>query len=233
MKFFSLIFLSFIISTTNSNAVSITPTTVFLSPSSKVVTVSYTNDTDQDINLQVKTLIWSQIEGKNTYKETNELIVSPAITKVLPGKIQNFRVTLRQTDIPTTEKSYRLIIEDITADLPSQKSAEVTFKFNQDLGVFYLPKQSGVKDVGKVNLCKTTDPKFTCLQINNEGVKHVSLKNILYLNADNKMQNVNIFGTILAKSFQDFEFITPVTSGSNKTIDVETSFGTIALPLKN
>jgi hypothetical protein len=47
------------------------------------------------------------------------------------------------------------------------------------------------------------------------------------------MQNVNIFGTILAKSFQDFEFITPVTSGSNKTIDVETSFGTIALPLKN
>ena len=232
MKFFSLIFLSFIISTTNSNAVSITPTTVFLSPSSKVVTVSYTNDTDQDINLQVQTLIWSQIEGKNTYKETNELIVSPAITKVLPGKIQNFRVTLRQTDIATTEKSYRLIIEDITADLPSQKSGEVTFKFNQDLAVFYLSKKSSVKDVGKINLCKTTDPKFTCLRINNEGEKHVSLKNILYLNA-NKMENVNIFGTILAKSFQDFEFITPVTSGSNKTIDVETSFGTIALPLKN
>ena len=233
MKFFSLIFLSFIISTTNSNAVSITPTTVFLSPSSKVVTVSYTNDTDQDINLQVKTLIWSQIEGKNTYKETNELIVSPAITKVLPGKIQNFRVTLRQTDIATAEKSYRLIIEDITADLPSQKSGEVKFKFNQDLGVFYLPKKSSVKDASKINLCKTTDPKFTCLRINNEGEKHVSLKNILYLNANNKMENVNIFGTILAKSFQDFEFITPVTSGSNKTIDVETSFGTIALPLKN
>jgi fimbrial chaperone protein len=234
MKFFSLIFLSFIISTTNSNAVSITPTTVFLSPSSKVVTVSYTNDTDQDINLQIKTLIWSQIEGKNTYKETNELIVSPAITKVLPGKIQNFRVTLRQTDIATTEKSYRLIIEDITADLPNQKSGVVTIRFNQDLAAFYLPNnKSKVKDVGKINLCKTTDPKFTCLRINNEGEKHVSLKNILYLNADNKMQNVNIFGTILAKSFQEFVFITPVTSGSNKTIDVETSFGTIALPLKN
>jgi P pilus assembly chaperone PapD len=142
-------------------------------------------------------------------------------------------VTLRQTDIPTTEKSYRLIIEDITADLPSQKSGEVMFKFNQDLAVFYLSNKSKVKDVGKINLCKTTDLKFTCLRINNEGEKHVSLKNILYLNADNKMQNVNIFGTILAKSFQDFEFITPVTSGNNKTIDVETSFGTIALPLKN
>jgi fimbrial chaperone protein len=233
MKFFFIIFLYFIISTTNSNAVSITPTTVFLSPSSKVVTVSYANDTDQDINLQVQTLIWSQIEGKNTYKETNELIVSPVITKVLPGKIQNFRVTLRQTDIATTEKSYRLIIEDITADLPSQKSGEVKFKFNQDLGVFYLPKQSAVKDASKINLCKITDPKFTCLRINNEGEKHASLKNILYLNADNKMQNMNIFGTILAKSFQDFEFITPVISGSNKAIDVETSFGTITLPLKN
>jgi len=234
MKFFSLIFLSFIISTSDLNAVSITPTTVFLSPSSKVVTVSYTNDTDQDINLQIKTLIWSQIEGKNTYKETNELIVSPAITKILPGKIQNFRVTLRQTDIATTEKSYRLIIEDITADLPNQKSGVVTIRFNQDLAAFYLPNnKSKVKDIGKINLCKTTDPKFTCLRINNEGEKHVSLKNILYLNADNKMQNMNIFGTILAKSFQEFVFITPVTSGSNKTIDVETSFGTIALPLKN
>ena len=233
MKFFSLIFLYFIISISNSNAVSITPTTVLLSPSSKVVTVSYTNDTDQDINLQVKTLKWSQIEGKNTYKETNELIVSPAITKVLPGKIQNFRVTLRQADNLTTEKSYRLIIEDITTDLPSQNPGEVKFKFNQDLGVFYLPKKSAVKDAGKVNLCKATDPKFTCLQINNEGEKHVLLKNILYSNADNKMQNVNIFGTILAKSFQDFEFITPVTSSINKTINVETSFGTITLPLKN
>ena len=233
MKFFSLIFLSFIISTANSNAVSIKPTTIFLSPSSKVVTVSYTNDTDQDINLQVKTLIWSQIEGKNTYKETNELIVSPAITKVLPGKIQNFRVTLRQADIATTEKSYRLIIEDITADLPNQKPGVVTIKFNQDLATFYLPNKSAVKDVGKINLCKTTDPKFTCLRINNEGEKHVSLKNILYLNANNKMENMNIFGTILAKSFQDFEFITPITSGSNKAIDVETSFGTITLPLKN
>jgi fimbrial chaperone protein len=233
MKFFSLIFLYFIISISNSNAVSITPTTVFLSPNSKVVTVSYANDTDQDINLQVKTLIWSQIEGKNTYKETNELIVSPAITKILAGKKQNFRVTLRQIDAATTEKSYRLIIEDITVDLPKQKSGEVTFKFNQDLPVFYLSKKSSVKDVGKINLCKTIDPRFTCLRINNEGEKHVALKNILYLNADNKMQNVNIFGTILAKSFQEFMFITPITSGSNKTIDVETSFGTIALPLKN
>jgi len=234
MKFFSLIFLSFIISTANSNAVSITPTTIFLSPSSKVVTVSYSNDTDQDINLQIKTLIWSQIEGKNTYKETNELIVSPAITKVLPGKIQNFRVTLRQTDIATTEKSYRLIIEDITADLPNQKSGVITIRFNQDLAAFYLPNnKSKVKDVGKINLCKTTDPKFTCLRINNEGEKHVSLKNILYLNANNKMENVNIFGTILAKSFQEFIFITPTTNNSNKAIDVETSFGTISLSLKN
>ena len=144
-----------------------------------------------------------------------------------------YKRQLRQTDIATTEKSYRLIIEDITADLPSQKPGEVTFKFNQDLGVFYLPKKSSVKDASKINLCKTTDPKFTCLRINNEGEKHVLLKNILYLNADNKMQNMNIFGTILAKSFQEFVFITPVTSGSNKTIDVETSFGTIALPLKN
>ncbi len=196
MKFFFIIFLYFIISTTNSNAVSITPTTVFLSPSSKVVTVSYANDTDQDINLQVQTLIWSQIEGKNTYKETNELIVSPAITKVLPGKIQNFRVTLRQTDIATAEKSYRLIIEDITADLPNQKSGVITIRFNQDLAAFYLPNKSKVKDLGKINLCKTTDPKFTCLRINNEGEKHVLLKNILYLNADNKMQKMNIFGTI-------------------------------------
>jgi len=233
MKFFSLIFLYFIISITNSNAITITPTTILLSPGSKVITVSYTNDSAQDINLQVKTLVWSQVDGKNTYKETNELIVSPAITKILAGKKQNFRITLRQIDTATTEKSYRLILEDITADLPKQKSGEVSFKFNQDLPVFYSSIKSATKDFGKINLCKSTDPKFTCLRINNDGENHVTLKNILYLSADNQTQNLNIFGTILAKSFQEFVFITPVTSGSNKTIDVETSFGTITLPLKN
>jgi fimbrial chaperone protein len=233
MKFFSLIFLYFIISITNSNAITITPTTILLSPGSKVITVSYTNDSAQDINLQVKTLVWSQVDGKNTYKETNELIVSPAITKILAGKKQNFRITLRQIDTATTEKSYRLILEDITADLPKQKSGEVSFKFNQDLPVFYSSIKSVSKDLGKINLCKSIDPKFTCLRINNDGEKHVTLKNILYLGVDNQTQNLNIFGTILAKSFQEFIFITPTTNNSNKAIDVETSFGTISLSLKN
>ncbi len=233
MKFFSLIFLYFIISITNSNAITITPTTILLSPGSKVITVSYTNDSAQDINLQVKTLVWSQVDGKNTYKETNELIVSPAITKILAGKKQNFRITIRQIDTATTEKSYRLILEDITADLPKQKSGEVSFKFNQDLPVFYSSIKSASKDLGKINLCKSIDPKFTCLRINNDGEKHVTLKNILYLGVDNQTQNLNIFGTILAKSFQEFIFITPTTNNSNKAIDVETSFGTISLSLKN
>jgi hypothetical protein len=89
------------------------------------------------------------------------------------------------------------------------------------------------KDLGKINLCKSIDPKFTCLRINNDGEKHVTLKNILYLGVDNQTQNLNIFGTILAKSFQEFIFITPTTNNSNKAIDVETSFGTISLSLKN
>ena len=116
MKFFSLIFLSFIISTSNSNAVSITPTTVFLSPSSKVVTVSYTNDTDQDINLQVKTLIWSQIEGKNTYKETNELIVSPAITKVLPGKRKSSQSNAQPTAISDSVNLFKFQYSEVPTE---------------------------------------------------------------------------------------------------------------------
>jgi fimbrial chaperone protein len=229
-----LTFLVFIFLTSPLFAVTISPTVIDINSTQKIVTLTFVNDTGREINIQSSTLIWKQVNGKDTYSPSNDLIVVPAIVKIPGGKSQNFRVTKRVLDAADSELSYRLYLEDITPAFndPNKADPGVFFKFNQNLPVYYYTGKPNTKKLLKVTFC-SADSKQTCVRVENSENVRAILNNISFKSPDGKpLDNVdaNVNGTILSSSWKEFRFNTP--ANKSDTLIIKSSFGDFEVPYK-
>jgi fimbrial chaperone protein len=227
-------FLIFIFLSSPLFAVTISPTVIDINSTQKIVTLTFVNDTGREINIQSSTLIWKQVNGKDTYSPSNDLIVVPAIVKIPGGKSQNFRVTKRVLDAADSELSYRLYLEDITPAFndPNKADPGVFFKFNQNLPVYYYTGKASSKNSLKVSFC-SADSKQTCVRIDNSENVRALLNNISFKSPDGKLlDNVdaNVNGTILSNSWKEFRFNTP--ANKSNTLIIKSSFGDFEVPYK-
>jgi len=227
-------FLIFIFLSSPLFAVTISPTVIDINSTQKIVTLTFVNDTGREINIQSSTLIWKQVNGKDTYSPSNDLIVVPAIVKIPGGKSQNFRVTKRVLDAADSELSYRLYLEDITPAFndPNKADPGVFFKFNQNLPVYYYTGKASSKNSLKVSFC-SADSKQTCVRIDNSENVRALLNNISFKSPDGKLlDNVdaNVNGTVLSNSWKEFRFNTP--ANKSNTLIIKSSFGDFEVPYK-
>ncbi len=227
-------FLVFIFFSSPLFAVTISPTVVDLNSTQKIVTITFTNDTGREINIQSSALIWKQVNGKDTYTPTNDLIVVPAIVTIAGGKSQNFRVTKRVLDGADVEQSYRLYLEDITPEFTDPKKTDlgVFFKFNQNLPVYYYTGKANPKKSLNVSFC-SADSKQTCVRFDNSEKVRAVLNNISFKSPDGKPLNsadTNVNGTILSNSWKEFRFNTP--ANKSDMLIIQSSFGDFEVPYK-
>ena len=215
-------------------AVTISPTVIDINSTQKIVTLTFVNDTGRDINIQSSTLIWKQVNGKDTYSPSNDLIVVPAIVTIPGGKSQNFRITKRILDAADSELSYRLYLEDITPAFTDPKKTDtgIFFKFNQNLPVYYYTGKANQKNSLKVSFC-SADTKQTCVRLDNSENVRAILNNISFKSPDGKpLDNVdaNVNGTILSNSWKEFRFNTP--ANKSDILIIKSSFGDFEVPYK-
>jgi fimbrial chaperone protein len=229
-----LTFFAFIFFSSPLFAVTISPTVIDINSTQKIVTLTFINDTGREINIQSSALLWKQVNGKDTYSPTNDLIVVPAIVTIAGGKSQNFRVTKRVLDGADVEQSYRLYLEDITPAFVDPKKTDpgIFFKFNQNLPVYYYTGKPNPKNSLKVSFC-SADSKQTCVRIDNSENVRALLNNISFKSPDGKpLENVdaNVNGTILSNSWKEFRFNTP--ANKSNTLIIKSSFGDFEVPYK-
>ena len=227
-------FLTFVFFSSPLFAVTISPTVVDINSTQKIVTITFVNDTGREINIQSSSLLWKQVNGKDTYSPSNDLIVVPAIVTIPGGKSQNFRVTKRVLDNADVEQSYRLYLEDITPAFVDPKKTDpgIFFKFNQNLPVYYYTGKPNPKNSLKVSFC-SADSKQTCVRIDNSENTRAQLNNISFKSPDGKpLENVdtNVNGTILSNSWKEFRFNTP--ANKSNTLIIKSSFGDFEVPYK-
>ena len=229
-----LTFLVFIFLTSPLFAVTISPTVIDINSTQKIVTLTFVNDTGREINIQSSTLIWKQVNGKDTYSPSNDLIVVPAIVTIPGGKSQNFRITKRILDAADSELSYRLYLEDITPSFtdPKKTDTRIFFKFNQNLPVYYYTGKANPKNSLKVSFC-SADSKQTCVRVDNSEKVRAVLNNISFKSPDGKPPNsadTNVNGTILSNSWKEFRFNTP--ANKSDMLIIQSSFGDFEVPYK-
>ncbi len=218
-----------------ANAVTISPTSVEISPTKKVVTLTFVNDTARDINVQSSILSWTQTNGKDAYVPSKDIVVVPAIATVKAGKTQTFRVSKVTFDTAEVEKSYRLYLEDVSPDFvdPKQQDIGVTFKFNQNLPVYYSTSKAKANRVFKAASCAADNAQQACIRIDNNDSRRLTVTNVVFQSATGKPQDdidAGVVGTVLATGFKEFRFNKPANASSS--VVVKTTFGDTTISIK-
>ena len=216
-------------------AIKISPVVLEINKEKKIVTLSFTNDTGNDINIQTSALTWSQVNGEDKYSPTNDLIIIPAIVSIPAGKEQKFRISKRVIDNNSVEQAYRIYLQDVSPDFVDPNNPTgVAFKFNQDLPAYYFSgKQVYNKKFFNASICKSANPKTMCVRIENTGDFRLSLRGVKAKSLEGKVQDdfdVGISGTILAKSWKEFTFNNP--EKPFKDIEVNSTLGSIIISTK-
>lgn len=121
----------------------------------KTGAVNVVNNGDDPLQVQMRAFEWTQdAEGKDQYKETEEVIFFPKIMKVDKGETKILRAGIK---IPAVakEKTYRLFIEEIPGPKKEQSETQIQIKVRFGVPIFVKPlKEELSGEVEKVLLTK-------------------------------------------------------------------------------
>jgi fimbrial chaperone protein len=153
---------------------SLNPIRIYFDGSSKTNILSITNNSDENIAVQLRAYKWSQNEkGENTYDLTKDIVFFPKIANIKKGEKKIVRLGTR---IPQgqQEKTYRLYIEEIP-DRKKTDNTAVNIVMKVGVPIFLAPVTAQPKGlVREMNLDKGS---FHARLIN-EGNVHFILRSI-------------------------------------------------------
>ena len=215
-------------------AVTISPVVVELSPSRRIVTVTFSNPGDQSLRYQTQAVAWTQVDGVDRREPTDDLIVAPPIADIAPGGSQIFRVALRRP--PTGhEQVYRLVFEDVTAttnSTPDSTSDDVAIKFrvNHDLPVFVA---AAGNPQAKLSLGPCPDKPagtLTCVRLDNSGDRYAQIRSLtLERGAWTKVMPVST--RVLAGAWKQWELELPAETSGPLRVTLESRDGDTSIEL--
>ncbi len=117
----------------------IDPIRIELSPQQQSMVLTIKNDSDQPASIQVQVVAWSQVDGKDVYAPTRELLVAPPIVTIPARSEQVLRAALRRQADATNELAYRIYLQELPPPLaPGFSGLQVALRIG--LPVFVQPR---------------------------------------------------------------------------------------------
>lgn len=120
----------------------VNPVQIHLPADRRAASLKMTNSDAAPVSIRVATFAWIQVDGRDVYSATNNVIASPPIFTIPPGKTQIVRVGLRDRGL---SGAYRVILEEITRDQPVDGRIQITLKLN--LPLYVLPRGRARSDL--------------------------------------------------------------------------------------
>lgn len=122
-----------------ANWLTISPVVIEIANARKPFAVRITNDSNREATFQLDAFSWQQVNGKDVYAPSDDLVFSPAILVIPPRKSQTFRVLLRDGRPSPAERTYRVMVEDIGEASVQTDTTAIAFKFTHNLPVLVAP----------------------------------------------------------------------------------------------
>ena len=156
------------------------PVRVELSQEQQTGAITIRNYSDQPTSIQIQAVAWSQVDGKDVFTPTRELLVAPPIVTIAPKAEQVIRVALRRLADTKTELSYRINLQE----LPPQPVAGfngVQVALRIGLPVFVQPEKGQAAPKMAWNVTRMPDQQLK-VGLRNQGTAHVQVSDFaLYL----------------------------------------------------
>ena len=171
----------------------IDPLRVDLTNNKKTAAITITNDSTAPTTIQIQPIAWSQVEGKEIYTPTKDLLVSPPIVTIAPKTSQIIRLALRKVADPTKELSYRINLQEIaTTNADNVSGVQVALRIGIPVFVQPLSGKSQPKLSWKVGLVADNMIK---LELRNEGTAHVKITDLVLSSVGQEQAIANEIGS--------------------------------------
>jgi fimbrial chaperone protein len=210
--------------------VTISPVVLEIDSPRKAIAVTVTNSGDRPITFQTDTLVWRQIDGADRYESTDELLVVPPIVEVPPKGSQVLRLMLRSPRPSPMERTYRLVLEDITEELAAATGqASISFKFSHRLPVMIAPSGKVLNAV-RWKPClpeAVTQVAEACVRLINAGNRRVKVQK-LTLAGDGWQQELSLKDGENVLAGAEREWHVPLVQGqvgALRSVQVQTARG--------
>jgi fimbrial chaperone protein len=149
------------------------PVRIELSPKSTTAGVTITNNTDQAVSIQIQAMTWTQVDGKDVYVATRELLVAPPIVTIGPKAEQLIRTALRRHADETNELAYRIYLQELI-EPPVIGFSGMQVALRIGLPVFVQPL-TGLAIASKVWRIERAGDKQLKLTLKNDGNAHIQV----------------------------------------------------------
>lgn len=186
-----------------ARGLTISPVMIELDSARKVETITLTNNGDTKVTFQSRVLVWQQVEGADRFTPTDAVLVSPAIFDIAPKSNQVLRVALRNHDHSSVERTFRLLLEDVSQPDPSAVRPAVALRLTHSLPIFVAPSTKPVADLKWIPC--NADGTLDCLRVSNSGNRHIRVHSLTLL-GETWQRKLDTPMTVLAGAWREWRF---------------------------
>lgn len=154
----------------------VAPVRITLEGAAKSSVITVTNEGEETIHLQGKAMEWIQdADGKDVFQETKDLIFFPRILMLAKGENKLVRAGIK-TPAASTEKTYRLFIEEIPQPKQNTTGAtQLTVAIRFGVPVFVRPMKQELR--GELTSLQLDKGVFSAV-VKNTGNVHFRITEI-------------------------------------------------------
>lgn len=175
----------------------ISPVTLNFRAEQGAAGINLQNLGDQPMYGQVRVFAWDQRDGEETLAPTQELVASPPIVEIAANSRQTIRLVRAQTGPVAQEKTYRVLIDEVSRDDDTGRSG-VDIRLRYSVPVFVLPAGAPGKEVLDWQVFRNKGEWM--LRIRNSGNFHAQIGAMTFTNQAGKefVISKGLFGYVLA-----------------------------------
>ncbi|RBP51205.1 fimbrial biogenesis chaperone [Arenicella xantha] len=170
------ILISALLVSANSVAASlgVLPIRLYLDSEKPISSLTVKNRGDTVALVQSQVMLWTQVNGESVLEPSDDVIVSPPIFEIDPGKDQTVRIGYVAEQPSGSEKTYRLMLSEVPGS-QAPKGTGVQVNLRLSLPIFIA--SDDFKPIVKWSAEQACDGKLR-LSADNVGTKHTMITGI-------------------------------------------------------
>lgn len=194
--------------TDSGSSVVIWPTLLEISAEEPAAGLWLENRGARPAQVQVRVFAWTQHDGENHYREQDEVVATPPMLAVAPGRRQMIRLSRLGPAPEGLEQAYRVVVDEIPDHTAADTGVGVRFQLRYSLPLFVqgAPFPAGTDShatasspAPRLSWALGRDDQGTWLQIDNVGGLRARLTEVGFGEVATPLSE-GLFGYVLAGS---------------------------------
>ena len=170
--------------------------------------------------MQVRVFGWQQSNGQEQYQTQQQVLASPPLVRIEPGKRQMVRL-IKQTPPPAgKEAAYRVLLDEIpTPQQAGDHQAGLNFQMRYSVPLFVYGSGLAPEEARpQLSWRLVSQDGRPALQIANRGNGHARLSNV---SLGGRSLSDSLFGYVLSEASNTFPLNVPVAAGAELHAELE------------